>query len=273
MLGGPRAFERPTLSPADLWSLLRHPDPELESLLKRAVVPEILADGLKVRRGGIAPISLVTLPQLTDRPDQLLSELKEHALLARTAAPGEHFGHLFNWLRTRFQRRVWVERSGGSLEYAELLRANWPGAKFVHLVRDGRDTALSMASHPMFKVRVTRLVTGRPDLSVEECLRANLPCHHFASYWSALMLKGQRFFRSLAPKQARVVHYEQLMASPRSELAELARFVVNRDPPEHWLDHASAMLAPKASRWTALPIEEREALEARCRPGLRSMER
>jgi putative sulfotransferase len=270
LLGGPRAFESALLSRNELWTLLSRPAPELAGLLGRVDVPEILATPLSaVRAGKLAPIALVTLPHLTDAPEQLLAELRDHALLPAPSTPRAHFSHLFDWLRVRFGRQVWVERSGGSLEYAELLRDNWPQAKFVHLTRDGRDTAPSMAAHPMFKVRLARLVSGRADLSVAECLRADVPCERYASYWSALMIKAQRFARSVPRENFTTVTYEDLVRSPMVELTKLAHFMTGSAASSEWLHRAASLLAARPSRPNSMAPAQRKALEDGCRLGLR----
>lgn len=61
---------------------------------------------------------------------------------------------LFQWLAKTFKRVLWVERSGGSLRSVEQLITHFPDARFVHLVRDGRDCAISMSHHYGFRMVV-----------------------------------------------------------------------------------------------------------------------
>jgi putative sulfotransferase len=189
------------------------------------------------------------------------------------ARPREHIGRLFAWLRQRFCRQVWVERSGGSIEYGDVLQEQWPDAKFVYLVRDGRDTAYSMAGHPMFRVRLARILSGCAALPVEACLRAEIPYHRFGAYWSALMFKAHRLFGKQSAEDVLVLRYEELMKSPVAVLRSLAAFVTDADAPGAWLDQARALIAPAPCRWTSLPRAEREALDAACRPGMRCVRR
>ena len=67
------------------------------------------------------------------------------------ASLAEQYLFLFDWLCGRLGRRVWVERSGGSLLFGRRLMGLFPEARVVHIHRDGRDTALSMSQHPAFK--------------------------------------------------------------------------------------------------------------------------
>ena len=72
--------------------------------------------------------------------EPLLTSIRVQTLQRPVAPVSVHVAQLFDWLRVRFERRLWIERSGGSLEYAELLRERWPNALFILLVRDGRET-------------------------------------------------------------------------------------------------------------------------------------
>ena len=72
-------------------------------------------------------------------------------LVRPRAALGDQYRFMFDWLRERLGRRVWVERSGGSLIFGLALMRLFPEARVVHVYRDGRDTALSLRQHPAFK--------------------------------------------------------------------------------------------------------------------------
>lgn len=271
-LGGPRAFPDGALSSREFWALLSQLQPDLRDLLARTRIPEILADLPQPPPADTAPIALVTLPHLGGT-GALLEELHAYVAEAETVRACEHFDRIFGWLRRRFQRRVWVERSGGSLEYAEILRGYWPNAKFVYLVRDGRDTAYSMAGHPMFRVRLARVLAGSPALAVEECLRTEIPYHRFGAYWSALVIKAQRFFASQNPEDVLLIRYEALLESPASQLKLLAPFITGKAAPAAWLADSCTLVSGRPSGWQSLSQSEREALEASCKPGSRSLSR
>lgn len=46
-------------------------------------------------------------------------------------------------LMKRFGRRTWIERTGGTLPMAPLLARHFPQAPFIHIYRDGPETANS----------------------------------------------------------------------------------------------------------------------------------
>lgn len=270
MLGGPRALGDDVLSAAEFWALLSEADPDLDSILRCAIVPEVLASARTTALlSSIPPVALVTLPHLTSSWQDLLPSVHDRVTTCMEAPAAVHAGRLFDWLRHKFERSVWVERSGGSLEYAELLRKWWPDARFVLLLRDGCDTALSMAAHPMFRVRVARIVAGNHGLPVEECLRARVPVDRFGAYWSALMGKARRLSRLLPSSDLLVLHYEDLVHAPASTLSALAAFVTGFAAPVSWIESATKMIAPARSRWSALGYADRDALAAACRTGAR----
>src|SRR5439155_17430156 len=100
---------------------------------------------------GVPPLLLTALPHLTDEPEALFDEIREFVLTQGPVPIGVHYTKLFEWLRDRFGRQIWVERSGSSLAYLRELIDNFPGARFIHLFRDGRETAVSMTRHHAFR--------------------------------------------------------------------------------------------------------------------------
>lgn len=269
--GAPRLLPPGRISSAQFWCTLSELTPDMVALLRLASVPEILVDINKVPVAQLSSLELTMLPHLSDDPQGLLQELRQHVLSAGERTPAEHLTGMLEWSRQRFSRRAWVERSGGSLEYVDLLTANWPDARIVHLTRDGRDTALSMASHPMFRVHVARILAKDPQLPVETCLRAELAVDRFGAYWSALMIKGQRLLRAHAPEAQLLVRYEQLIADPQKVLAELSAFILNEAAPAAWLEAAAKLVRVVPSRWTQLERDESARLDAACRPGMRCL--
>ena len=56
--------------------------------------------------------------------------------------------------RERFDRTHWIERSGSSIDYLGALNASFPKARFLHLHRDGYETALSMRGHHAYRLPI-----------------------------------------------------------------------------------------------------------------------
>ncbi len=89
-------------------------------------------------------------------------------------------------------------------------------ARFVHLIRDGRDVALSVA---------------------ESFERGPQTAAQGALFWSARVRAGREQGRALGPDRYLELRYEELVAEPEATLRELCRFLE--------LDFDASMLEPE----------------------------
>ena len=62
--------------------------------------------------------------------------------------PGEAIGAIFAAYAAQRGKARWGDKTPLYMQYLPLLERTFPGARFVHLVRDGRDAALSFLSVP-----------------------------------------------------------------------------------------------------------------------------
>ncbi len=247
----------------------------------------------------IPPISWVALPHLTDRPDDLLDEL-EPVIRSQPRQPAaDHYRAMFAWLRRKFNRKIWVERSGGSGMYAPRLARMFPEAKFVHLYRDGRDTAVSMKNHPVFREAMRYVVTMKeygvdaltpmtggsgPAFRNWAMLRAQLFLYAvflfhrtrnrefalsaFGKFWSDVVDRADRFLDTLPPARVLRVRFEDLQSEPEREIARFARFLdPSLDDPD-WVKEAAQIPRPTPSKLGGLAPAERTALTEACRSSL-----
>ena len=297
----PYTFAQEWLDGAQFWRLLSLPRPTHTVLLRHGLeVEEFLYPRLPLARhngeDGIPPLLLTTLPHLSDDPDALYDEIGTVVRAWPAARPATQYLRLFEWLRARFDRQVWVERSGFSLDLVPHLIGHFPTAKFVHLYRDGPECALSMSRHHYFRLAVIgrqiaeRLGTDPYDspgvLAPEDApapLRALLPQTFdpavyretalrpalFGAVWSALIAKGLAYLAQLPSERVLSISYAALVASPRAELQRLMEFIQPGLAPASWLDEAVTLVRPKPAAWTALPERERRLVERSCRPGAR----
>lgn len=107
-----------------------------------------------------------------------------------------------------------------------LLHRLWPSARFIHLIRDGRDVALSM-----FDWKTRR---GRPSL-LRRRPRINpaysFPSWHYdrastvALFWEWHVRLGQADGKELGPGLYHEVRYESLVADPAGESAAICAFL------------------------------------------------
>jgi putative sulfotransferase len=294
-----------------LAELLLAPPPKL-SLMHRAGVAmeEILyRPGARFSASDVPAILQTTLPHLAGAPgaepaeatraaDAVFDEVARFVRARPPAAMAAHLAALCGWLARRFERPRWVERSGGSLRIVHRLVDAFPDARFVHLVRDGRDVARSMSRHAGFKLMLvaaalTEILGADPfesadrrhvedipdelagflpeafDAAAFAAYRAPLAlCGH---YWSGEILTGTRVLAALPPDRVLTLRYEAIVARPADELARLARFVEPGPVDADWLARAAAMVRP-APRPAIDPAAERELDEA-CAPGLAALEK
>lgn len=109
----------------------------------------------------------------------------------------------------------WIEATPAHLLHMDEIKTAVPDALFVHVIRDGRDCAMSNASQgwiatlPWDKSRTLGVA---------------------ALYWEWMLRRG-RAFGSANPDRYLEVRFEDLMADPRATLARIGRFI------DHDLDY------------------------------------
>jgi len=236
---------------------------------------------------GLPWIAVSALPRLFDDPDAHYDE----TLAFARALPARHlrdqYRALFDWWTERSGRRVWIERSGSSIDYLESLRCFFPDARFLHIHRDGCEAALSMREHPAFRLAVSlmtrHLTEGRSieelgsletgqvaDASdpISRLLQGRPDAGHFGRFWSGQILRGYRAVRLLDAARYRELRFEDLLERPQEALAGVARFFGLDPEAGGWRDRAAALVgrAPTPRR-PELPAAERERLEEACAPG------
>ena len=245
----------------------------------------------------IPPIMAITLPNLTERYEELYEELAPVVRAQPRQSPADHFRQTFGWLCARYERKVWVERSGGSLLVAPLLLRNFPEARVIHIYRDGRDTAISLSGHPAFrgllaKARRIRALGVDPVRSMplvqrfdrlgywldnfadafidhEKLPYDDVTLVDFAAFWTGLVKVGHRAFGHFGPDRLLNVKFEDVQVEPRRELQRIIRFISPELDEEEWLRKASAVPRPTTrSRFDQLDETARAAVAEACRPGL-----
>ncbi|RKN76106.1 sulfotransferase [Streptomyces klenkii] len=299
---GSRALPGRAVDGAEFWRLVADPHPAFDSMVRSGMpIPEFLHPRA-ARRGeegaGIPALSLMALPHLTDDPDGLLEELKGTVTTwPRRTAP-EHHAELFDVLCARFGRAAVVERSGYSGHRVPQLHAAFPGAKFVHMFRDGPDCALSMSRHAGFRlILLQREILARtgaapagpltgeqvrslpPELAglldvpfdPALVLDRHLPLAEFGALWSQLVTEAVDHLSRLPQEQWVSLAYEDLLDAPRRELSRIAAFF-GVEPLPQWLDTGCAMLDAR-HRGTALrlPPGELATLRRQCAPGVQAL--
>jgi hypothetical protein len=97
----------------------------------------------------------------------------------------------------------WGDKTPRYIEHIPLLARMWPRARFVHLVRDGRNVALSYADVPFGPKTVAAA----------------------AALWATRVMAGIRAGRSLGPGRYLEIRYEDLVEDPQRELKSICDFL------------------------------------------------
>lgn len=292
-----------------VWAILGAQQPRLNMMLRHDIaMSEVLYDAANPAmrfsaQSGVPAICQTCLPHLSDTPDALYDELQTLVTSLPPAPIGVQYQRIFAWLAQRQGAKIWVERSGGGLRLIERLIEHFPRARFVHIMRNGPDTALSMSRHHGFKMAfaiyqllevlgVDPYVSGdrrwEGDLSDEQA--ALLP-EHFSKrgfidfdaapplcghYWSGEIRLGLPVLQTLAPGRGMHLHHEDILETPTQQVHALLRFL-RADPgfaaadaaiDAAWMARAAALVRTPGSQWSSLPARLREQTEHACAPGM-----
>ncbi|BBK36372.1 hypothetical protein STAQ_14500 [Allostella sp. ATCC 35155] len=300
---GQEAFAHRRLSGARMWQFLSRQCPALRAMMRDVgVMEEVLyplgQPGARFTVADAPPIALTTLPHLTDRHEALFDELAAIVPAMPERELSAQYRALFDHLGRRSGRRVWVERSGGSLMFARKLLRLFPEARVVHVFRDGRDVALSMSGHPNFRVLIGAIAAYRrlgidarryferdrgsrlnvwmeqlifPLLDARK-LAARPTLADFGAFWSHLVVGGQATLATLPADRVLNLRFEDIQARPRETLDRLIRFIDPTLADDAWLDRAAAV--PRATtrrKFAELPAHEQQAVTEACAPGLAAL--
>jgi hypothetical protein len=106
------------------------------------------------------------------------------------------------------------DKTPGYARSIPLLHALWPAAKFVHLLRDGRDVCLSAIDWKKPGKLLARSPTWKAD-----------PATTAALWWDWHVRLGRQEGMPLGPESYLEVRYEALVAHPADEISRLCAFL------------------------------------------------
>jgi len=108
------------------------------------------------------------------------------------------------------------DKTPGNLEDIPVLSKLFPEAKFIHIIRDGRDNAVSLWN---FNINTNIGKTVERWGTFEDFSRA------FASNWAGLVKEGRAVGQGLGSTRYVEVYYEDLLNQPFDELIKLLEFL------------------------------------------------
>ncbi len=286
-----RRFAPEAIDGESYGALIASEQPFVTAVLRRGYdVSEIIYPFETGRHGRGDPlpwILVAMLPRLAADPDSLFDEVMARVKGHPTQPALSHHRMLFAWLMERLHKSFWLERSGSSFDYLGELIRHFPDARFLHIHRDGPETALSMVHHHAYRLPIS-LIYGAPlddgarladlgplDLhavptgrdAISRVLASRPPPALFGRYWCDQVLHGYRALRELDADRYAEVRFEDLVERPHEVLAGIAGFFALPDGGD-WIPRAAGLIrGTPARRVPELACEERDALEAACRPG------
>lgn len=256
---------------------------------EQAVTTEVLARGYtadeicypfgepqaRLKVGDRLPWLLISmLSRLSDDPDTLFTKLESYLRERPTQPLQRHYPQIFDWLARESGGRLWIERSGSSVDYMADLIAMFPDARFVHIHRDGREAALSIRAHPFYRLGVALLMNLFPDHLEEDklidyVLETPPPLEAVGEYWSNQVVNGKQAAELLDDRHYLEVSFEALVENPVSVLHDISAFF-ELPPDETFLQEAAALSRGlPARRFEQLSDNEQAQLEKACLPGMR----
>jgi Sulfotransferase family len=169
------------------------------------------------------------VPQLADRHlrrvdvDEFVDDLRRLGALADWDVPldrvrarlrdgmpvGEAIGTVYAVYADARGKRRWGDKTPMYMQNLRLLGRLFPDALYVHLIRDGRDAALSFLAVPR-------------GIMTETWMQPRTPAG-FASQWRTEVAAARRLGRRVGPRYVEV-RYEQLVAEPERALRRICQF-------------------------------------------------
>jgi hypothetical protein len=176
-----------------------------------------------INQVGLTPDGLVTpalIPQLLEHPRfaalGIGREQLERLLATDKPVSYAHFvSDLFDLYGCTHGKRLVGDKTPGYVRKIRTLHALWPKAKFVHLIRDGRDVCLSALD---WKRKADRMADLYATWDEEPVITEAL-------WWAEHVQRGRKQGRRLGSESYYEVRYEALVNKPAEECARLCAFL------------------------------------------------
>jgi hypothetical protein len=169
--------------------------PQLARRHRRRVDPGAFVDDLR---------RLPTLVEWSLSPEAVAGRLRDGM------TTGEAIAAVFEAYAAQRGKVRWGDKTPLYMEYLPLLERLFPEARFVHLIRDGRDAALSFLAVP------SGIMTegwGHPRNA-----------EGFASQWATEVRSARALGGRVGPERYLEARYEELVVDPQAELRRVCAF-------------------------------------------------
>lgn len=139
-------------------------------------------------------------------------------LLAEASNGGDFIRIVMEQIANNQNAQRWAVYDPDNVLYMDRIKKEIPNALFLHIIRDGRDIALSLRKMGEFRP----LPWNRKPGSLEAT----------ALYWEWMVKKGRQHGREI-PEDYAEIHYEQLVQDPARAIAKLSTFLDQNLDHEH----------------------------------------
>ena len=142
------------------------------------------------------------------------AEIEKLVLSDRPISYADFVSDIFDLYAQGQGKRLAGDKTPAYVRNISKLHALWPKARFVHLIRDGRDVCLSMMKWRMVDRTAKKYATWNED-----------PLTTTALWWEREIMLGIEDGRALGKDLYCEMSYETLVANPAGECASLCRFL------------------------------------------------
>lgn len=141
-----------------------------------------------------------------------MSEQAVHDLFYSSPSQGGFIDEFFKKYCDIKRKARWAEKTPGNVNHIDFILQRFPRARFIHMLRDGRDTVCSLRTHPRFRVVDGKLVPLNTRHPIEPCVQQ----------WVGHVRAGLRHRDDPRYMELR---YEDVVERPRETLERLFSFV------------------------------------------------
>lgn len=141
-------------------------------------------------------------------------ELEERFAAEPSVSYAEFVSALFDFYGERRGKPLVGDKTPGYVRNIPLLHRLWPQARFIHIIRDGRDVCLSMRNWRLSERTLGKFSTWGDD-----------PVSTIALWWKRHVQLGIEAGRALPPGLYMETRYERLIEEPEQSCIELCRFL------------------------------------------------
>jgi hypothetical protein len=141
-----------------------------------------------------------------------LPEAEVSAMLRGSGSQGAFVAALFDRVARRRGKRRWAEKTPLNVRHLDWIFRHFPNARFIHVIRDGRDVVCSLRGHPSRRFVDGAWVSVPQRRSVSSCI----------GQWLELTGRGMGW---RGDPRYMEVRYEDLVGAPEATMRRVMDFV------------------------------------------------